>query len=1065
MTKRLFLMMTLGMWAQDVTVTGVVMAQDEPDPVIGANVMIKGSTVGTITDFDGNFELQAKTGDVLQVSFMGYKTQELKVLGNGPVRITLEPDNVQLQEVVAIGYGTMKKSDLTGAVTSVSAEQLLKAPVAGLDQALQGRAAGVTVTTGSGQPGEAATIRIRGIGSAMGGNDPLYVVDGVITSDIKFLSPSDIKSMEILKDASATAIYGSRGANGVILITTKSGGEGKANISFDAYWGFQNRWKKLDLMSSSDMADYKLRIGMMGAAAAEAARNYALYQKSGLNAYLYQKNQSAAEFYPTNFDYASQNTDWQDAVFKPNAFMHNYNLSIDGGGDKGHYAFSAGYFSQQGTIIGSNYERLTLRLNSDYAVRKWLTIGEHISFMASRGRNAMNNSSSAGASIISAALAMAPWDPTHYPEGTVNFNGEDISNKPANSSNFRNVTNPFVMVETSHPEDKAERIVGDLYLQIQPVEGLTIKSSISTDFSIARHKLFKDEYTFTPFQPNRINFLESSITRYNTLLEETTITYAREIGKHNFSVMVGQTWSESQSYGIGNSGAGILNPVESNWYLSNTTENNTNPAGDSKSRLRRISFLGRAYYAYDSRYMVTVNFRADASSRFPNNPWGYFPSAAVAWRLSQEPFIRDKDLTWLDNIKIRAGFGQVGNDGVNNSDFITTMESGSAVFWGYPFGPTTPPATDPTQEQPQDQQMSYGAAVMKQANTSGRWETNQQWDAGLDFSFWNGMLSGTIDWFLRDTKDALLYVNSPAHVGSFWSIVKNVGNIRNQGLEITLNHEHRVGPVTYNIGGNLSWIKNELTALNGGSPLYENGTLLKTDVGLPLRTFWGYEYEGVYQSDEEAAYFTNVSLHAGDAIYKDQNGDHILDDKDYVNIGNPFPKLTYGINIGAEFYGVDIQLFFQGVYGNKIYNALRIRTEGIGDNCTLSSAMKDAWIGYSTDIQKTMIKNGVEGDPTQYENRSGTIPNPAGSTTNFANSSRFIEDGSYLRLKNIQIGYTLPKKITQKFYCDRLRFYATASNLFTITKYSGFDPEVGGGVDYGNYPQSRTFTFGLNANF
>ena len=373
----------LAIWAQS-TVTGVVMAQDEPDPVIGANVMVKGTTTGTITDFDGNFELQASAGDVLQVSFMGYKTQEVKVTGAGPLRITLVPDNVQLQEVVAIGYGTMKKSDLTGAVTSVSADELLKAPVSGLDQALQGRAAGVTVTSNSGQPGEGATIRIRGIGSAMGGNDPLYVVDGVIVGDIKWLSPADIKSMEILKDASAAAIYGSRGANGVILITTKSGGEGKVNINFDAYWGFQNRWKKMDVLGSKDFAETELRICAMR----NGAEEIAYYQNNGFRPWLNMYKLGNAditkisEYYPINFDYTNQETDWQDEVFRPNAFMHNYNLSFDGGSDKGHYALSASYFSQEGTIVGSNYNRFTLRLNTDCNVRDWLTIGEHFSLVS-----------------------------------------------------------------------------------------------------------------------------------------------------------------------------------------------------------------------------------------------------------------------------------------------------------------------------------------------------------------------------------------------------------------------------------------------------------------------------------------------------------------------------------------------------------------------------------------------------------------------------------------------------------------------------------------------------------
>ena len=1053
--------MSLAAFAQTLTVTGVVMAQDEPDPVIGANVMVKGSTNGTITDFDGNFSLQAKQGDVLQVSFMGYKTQEVKVSGAGPLRVTLVPDNVQLQEVVAIGYGTMKKSDLTGAVTSVSADQLLKAPVAGLDQALQGRVAGVTVTTGSGQPGEAATIRIRGIGSAIGGNDPLYVVDGVITSDIKFLSPSDIKSMEILKDASATAIYGSRGANGVILITTKSGGEGKVNINFDAYWGFQNRWKKLDLMGAQEFAEMKVRIGAMRNGGAEIAH----YYKYGFNDWMYVYNTGDDSYFPSVltprnpgglYDYSLNETDWQDEVFHKNAFMHNYNLSIDGGGEKGHYAFSAGYFSQDGTIIGSNYNRLTLRLNSDFKIRKWLTIGEHLSFVHSAGRNAMNNSSSPGASVISAALAMAPWDPTHYQEGTKNVQGEDLSGRIAASSNFKNVVNPFSMVEESFPNNQNERWVGDLYLEIKPVEGLTIRPSISMDYSLNRNRNFKNQYEYSSFDKMNLNFIESNMTRYMSLLEETTITYARQIGKHNFSVMAGQTWQEWNQYGLAGSGSGILNPVESNWYVSRATEK-LGYSSDNVARIRRMSFLGRVFYSYDSRYMITANFRADASSKFTKNPWGFFPSVALAWRLSEEHFIKDKELDWLDNIKIRAGWGQVGNDGIGSGSFVQSIFSANTVFTGYPLGGLLDEA-------------AYGAAVLTLVNQSGKWETNQQWDAGIDFSFWNGKLSGTVDYFRRDTKDALLYVNAPAHVGNRYSLTKNVGNIRNEGVEITLNHDNTVGRVHYNIGGNISFISNKLTDLNGGSPLWGDRT--KTDVGMPLNSFWGYEYEGVYKSDAEVleqfyGYKDNAeaNLHAGDARYKNLNGNGFLDEGDKRNIGNPFPKLTYGINLGADFYGVDIQLFFQGVYGNSIYNALRLRTEGAGTECAMSTSMRDVWIGYTDQAKSSMIDKGLNYMTMNLENLNGSIPNPVGSTLNTENSTRFIEDGSYLRLKNLQIGYTFPLKWTQKFRCSRLRLYATASNLFTITKYSGYDPEVGSGVDYGNYPQSRTFTFGLNATF
>ena len=1058
--KKLILFFTVLFAAVSVhaqTITGVVMAEGEPDPVIGANIMVKGTTNGTITDFDGNFQLQAKPGDILVVSYMGYKTQEVAATA-APMRITLQPDNVMLDEVVAVGYGTMKKSDLTGAVTSVSADQLLKAPVAGLDQALQGRAAGVTVMSNSGQPGEGATIRIRGIGSAMGGNDPLYVVDGVITGDIKWLSPTDIKSMEILKDASAAAIYGSRGANGVILVTTKSGGEGKVNISFDAYWGIQNRWKKMDVLGAKDFADTEIRIQAMR----NGAEEIAYYQQQGFRAWLNMYKLGNAninkisEYYPINFAYEDQETDWQDEVFRANAFMHNYNLSFDGGSDKGHYALSASYFGQEGTIVGSDYNRFTLRLNSDFKVRDWLKVGEHFSIVTSYGRNAMNNSSSAGASMISGALAMAPWDPVYYPEGSVNKNGKDISGYYSAGSNFKNVTNPYQMAFNSEPNSRRERAVGDVFLEITPVKGLTIKSAISADYEVNRTRTFTWPNIYTSYNASDENHISVGLNRALQLLEETTITYAREIGKHNFSVMAGQTWSEYNYYGMGGAGAEILNPIPSNWYLFRATENVTD-ASDSPGRSRRLSFLGRAFYGYDSRYMITINFRADASSKFTKQPWGFFPSAALAWRLSEEPFMRELDLGWLDNIKIRAGFGQVGNDGVPSSAFQYVMGSSVNVFYGYPLGP-----------EQNSGNATGGAAVLTLVDENGKWETNQQWDAGIDFAFWNGKLSGTIDYFHRSTIDALLYVNAPAHVGNRYSLVKNVGNILNEGVELSLNHENTVGKVHYNIGANFSFLHNELTKLNGGSPLWGDRT--KTDEGMALNSFWGYQYEGVYQTDQEALdqlyTFTasTIGVHAGDARYTDVNGDGKLDEDDKMVIGNPFPKMTYGLNFGLDCYGVDVQLFFQGAAGNKIYNAQRAMLEGDGSGYALASYMKnDVWVGYTEAVQNALLGKAV--NYMELENRNGTIPNPLGSPTNSENSTRFVEDGSYLRLKNLQIGYTLPTNITKKFRCSRLRFYATASNLLTITKYRGYDPEVGSGVDYGNYPQSRTFTFGLNATF
>lgn len=1036
--RKLFLVIcaalcAVSLYAQGTKVQGTVTSKEDGLPLVGVTVMIKGTFTGTSTDANGSYSIALpKGGGILTFSYIGYKDQDQTVSqSTTTLDVVLESDAMMLDEVVAIGYGVMRKSDLTGAVASVSAEQLQKTPAAGLDQALQGRAAGVTVNSSTGQPGAAAEVRIRGIGT-VNDSSPIYVVDGVITSDINFLNPNDIASTEILKDASSTAIYGSRGANGVIIVTTKSGNKdhSKINVEFNAYVGIQNRWNKLDLMGSAEQA--VTEITMQGQ---QSQINF--FNQNGFNAWLSAYKLGKSGFYPViasdknpdGLNYAAIDTDWQDEVFKKNALIQNYHVSVSGGSEKSSYALSASYFSQEGTIMGSNFKRLTLRSNTSYTIAKWLKIGENISFVSSEGRNAMNNNASPGASILSAALAMAPWDPTHYPAGSVNAAGEDLSGRIAASSNFRNVTNPFSMVERSHPLNQTDRWIGNVYLELQPVKGLTFRSEVSMDLASTRDRLFKDAYYYSDYDKADKNYISRSMNRAQTMRYENTLTYRNDWGKHSFSAMVGQTTEEYNYYFVGGAGASILNPSPNNWYLNQATEERTE-SSDSAARTRMFSLLGRLHYSYDNRYLITFNFRADASSKFPENLWGYFPSTALAWRISEEPWLRGSNV--LDNLKLRAGWGQIGNDKINSNSFTQVMFNSGPSFVDYPLGMS--PVLIP------------GATVLTYVNSGGKWETTEQWNLGVDFGLWNGKLTGTVDLFLRDTKDMLLDVMAPAHVGNRYSSKANVGTVRNQGIELSLSHANRIGSVRYTIDGNISFIRNRLTALNGGERVYGDHSIC--DVGLPLFSLWGYEYEGIYRTDEEVAQHqyavSNLSEHAGDARYKDQNGDGRIDDSDLVKIGNPFPWMTYGLNLSLEWKGLDVALFFQGVYGNEIYNAVRVRTEGKGQEATLGTSMRDVW---------------------SQSNPGGSIPNPWGSMRNFENSSRFVEDGSYLRLKNFSIGYTLPQRWTKKMHMSRWRFYITASNLFTITDYTGYDPEVGGGVDYGNYPQSRTFIFGTNINF
>lgn len=1021
--------------AQDLLqVSGTVTSAEDGEPLIGATVrVLEEKAKVAVTDLDGNYRISVKPGQTLGFSYVGYQEQKRKVTKAGSIDIGLTTAN-DLDELVVIGYGTMKKSDLTGSVSTIEGKNLQKTPSASLANALQGQAAGVTVNALSGEPGKAAEVRIRGIGSINGAN-PIYVVDGVICDDINFVSPNDIESTEILKDASATAIYGSRGANGVIIVTTRGGKKNqRARISFDGYVGMMQRWRKLDVMGAHDMMDAYVAIN-------GNTRQKKDYAENGMNAYISKYLTGNSPYFPTvynpetnpsGFDYASQNTDWQDEVFR-NALIQNYHLSIDGGGENFTYSMSAGWFGQEGTVIGSDYSRFTGRLNTTYQATPWLKIGENVSVMASVAKNSNGgNSGSAGANLLAAAFAMAPWDPTHYSEGSVNPAGKDLSGGISAGSNFKNVTNPFSYVAYRHPHDRAERWVGNVFAELTPYKGFNFKSTFSFDYNIGTARSFSDKYEVSSYDKMEKNFLSSSISRAFYWNVDNILTYSNTFGKNFITAMVGQTVEQYTYYSIGDSGASILNPVERNWYLSQTTEDNTNPAGDSVARNRRFSWLGRIHYSFDDRYLATVNFRADGSSRFPENAWGFFPSFALAWRISSEQFMDRFDN--LSNLKLRFGWGKVGNDAVANSAFSQNVETSSTWFTGYPFG--NPSA------------LAYGSAVTNWVNRNGHWENTEQWTLGVDFGFFQNRLNGSVDFFIRDTQDMLMSVVAPAHAGNQFSAQANVGEVRNKGVEIQLEHRNTVGDFSYSISGNVSFIKNKLTALNGGAPV-PNGLLQMTDQGFPLYYFRGYEYEGVYRTQEEIDAYLHgypagaIPYNVGDAKYKDQNGDGMITDEDRVNIGDPTPWLNYGLNLTGAWKGFDLSLFFQGVGGNKIYNYQRQQFESNGTTSVLAPVMKDAWT---------------------VDNPDGSIPNPKNSM-NYLPSDRFLENGSYFRLKNIQLGYTLPQSVLDKLKLSNWRFYIQCGNVFTITRYKGFDPEVDGGVDYGNYPQARSFIFGMNITY
>ena len=1025
------------------TVTGHVTSSEDGEDLIGVTVIVKGKTIGTSTDVEGNYKIEVPDGsNTLQFSYVGFATVDKQINGASVINVEMQSTSDDLEELVVVGYGTVKKSDLTGAVSSVNGDKLSKTPAPSLSNALQGQVAGVTVNSMTGRPGAAAEVRIRGVGTVNGAS-PIYVVDGVIADDINFLSTSDIEHIEVLKDASATAIYGARGANGVIIVTTKSGAQNqRAKVTFNGYLGFQTRWKKLDVMNAKDFADTYVAINSNAAAKK-------VYEEQGFNQWLnlYQGVRSSdyyptvynAETNPNGFDYSAVDTDWQDVVFR-NGMIQNYHLSVDGGTEKATYSMSGSWFKQQGIIIGSDYSRFTARMNTSFQIFPWAKIGENISFMSSIAKNAYesgDNSESAGASILSAAFAMAPWDPVYYPAGSVNRNGKDLSGQISAGSNFKNVTNPMSMVTYSHPNNQNERFVGNVYIDLTPIKHFVWHTSYSFDYRISRNKSFMDAYEVSAYDKRDKNFLSSSMARQYYWNVDNILTYNNTFAeKHNLTAMAGFTVEEYNYYSIGNSGSSILNPVPSNWYLNQVTDDYGTPS-DGVSRNRRQSWLGRVNYSYDSRYLLTVNFRADGSSKFAENRWGYFPSFALAWRLSNENFMSNTR-EYLSELKLRLGWGKVGNDNIGNDAFVLNMFNNGPTFVGYPFGPG-------------GQQIVNAATVLTWINNGGHWENTEQYSVGLDFSFWSGKLAGSVDGFIRNTNDMLMSVNAPAHVGNRYAGMANVGKVRNAGIEFNLEHRNRVNDwFTYTVGGNFSYIDNKLVGLNGGSPIYTNYNQIQVvNQGFPLYYFWGYQYDGIFRSDEEAlAYLTgytaaDIPFHAGDSKYRDNNGDGRIDDQDRVYLGSSIPKINYGLNLAAELKDFDIQIFFQGTAGSKVYNQMRHRLESNGATSVLSPIMKDAWT---------------------VDNPNGSIPNPRNSI-NYYVSDRFLENGDYFRLKDLQIGYSLPKSILGSKGLSQCRFYVQCSNLFTITKYSGFDPEVNGGVDYGNYPQSRSFIFGVNLTY
>lgn len=1004
-------------FSQSFSIRGNVTDKTDKSPLPGVSIIVKGTTIGTISDMDGNFTLSVNQGNTLVFSFIGYNKQEITITNAAALNIILEPENVDIDEVVVIGYGTVKKSDLTGSVSTVSSSNIKQSKSSGIDQAMQGRAAGVTVTANSGQPGKGVTVRVRGIGT-VNNSDPLYVVDGVSLSEISFLNPGDIQSMEILKDASATAIYGSRGANGVVLITTNKGSSKstKMNTSFDFYVGVQNKWKTLDLMNREQYARFK---GYDPNDASYSGFSDWVYRKFGL---------SNNPYIPTDVKYEDYDTDWQNVVFRDNARISNYHFSVDGGSKEGSYAFSFGYFDQDGIIIASNFKRLTLRVNTTYKLSDHIKIGENLSLTNARNRGVATNNENY--SVLNSAISFAPWDPVKYPDGRIT------------PSTTTNLINPISMIENQNPKDQWNRLVGNVYMDITPLEGLTFKSDLGSDVSYGEAMNFKPKYNISPSDYMANNFLEHSYQKYFMWLWENTLTYHKLFEEHDLTLLAGMTAQEGSWDYLGASKTNLPNESPNMWYLDAATQNAT--AGGRGWEWAMQSYLGRIQYAYKSRYLLTFSVRRDGSSRLgENNKWGIFPSTALKWKISEEGFFEPLK-PYLNTFNLKAGWGQTGNQEIGNYAFTTTINSGTS-FVGYVFGQT--------------QTLTAGAAPLRNANPDLSWEAAEQTNFGADFSMLESKVSVTMEYYIKNTLDMLVEVPVPGHVGVRYASMQNAGKVQNKGFEFSAEYKQNHKDFYYTVGGNFSITKNEVISLGGGENIYsapfKGEFLTRTREGDPIGAFYGYQIAGIFQDEYDVEEYVNSegkqiqpNAQPGDYKFVNQNDDNKIDQNDKVNLGNPFPDLTYGLNASLQYKGFDFQIFIQGVQGNELYNCNKYFTQGDGYT-NLGSEMENAWHGKGT---------------------SNSLANPAGSANNLLASSRYIEDGSYLRLKNLQIGYSLPKSWTSKAGLTKMYFYLNATNLLTFTKYSGFDPEIGVtngldmGVDRGTYPQARIISIGATIN-
>lgn len=1019
-------------------ITGTVV-DSKGEPLIGVNILVKNSSSGAITDVDGKFSIDnVASNAVLTVSYIGYVAQEITVGGRSTINITLMDDTQALEEVVVVGYGSFKKSDLTGAISQVKGEDLVNLPMRSAADALQGKAAGVMVTATSGSPGAVGSIRIRGVGT-VNNNDPLYVVDGLPQDDINWLNARDIESIEVLKDASAQAIYGARAANGVILISSKRGEAGstyRSSIEFDMNIGFQTIAKEYEMLDAAGFMEYKnLAYANAGQPLLE---DFATPEK----------REQILSFLGKNGGRAG--TNWWNEVNQTgfDAPTQNYNLAFSGGMDKLRYRTSFSYTDMQGILKGSEYQRLTGRLNVDNEVTKWLTLSGNVSISYDQRRNLDEQSVYSG--TVFSSLAADPITPVYrdnlvdipdFLEGRImggyeptnpwsRYTGILYSNKP----NTVAQTDRNAMLQMKDLQTKTN-VSGDFKL----FPFLTFKSSIALDLRRREWNGFAPKYHLDGDEFSTDAYV--NVTHYNTdyWVFDNYLTYNDSFDRHSINVMVGTSAEKDRREVVVAQKKGMVNNDKSQQILDAGTKD---PAAGGNITISSLnSYFGRVFYSYDNKYMITGNIRWDGSSRFPDgNRWGVFPSVSGGWNFAEESFMGNLD--WLSQGKLRAGWGQIGNQKTGNAVYQNTFANSGYYIFGSNY--------------------SLSGLRYQVGNPDLKWETTSQLDLGLDLAFFNGSLRASFDYFDRKTSDMLIQLPLPQALGlPNWPWV-NAGSVTNRGVEFSLGYNGKAGKdFTYSIDGNISTYRNKVTDLKGttigGMGVHLSSTnYTMTEEGMPIGYFYGFKTDGVFQTQEEIDNYKNNGLvimpdaKPGDLKYQDLDKDGKIGEEDRTMIGNPHPDFTFGLTLGGEYKNFDFSMFFQGSVGNDVMNIIKYDIySGTG------------WYNAPKDILTTFW------DGPGSTNKNFRID----SNTRMNNqlSDWVIEDGSYVRLKNIQLGYTFPAALTKKITINNLRVFVAAQNLFTITGYSGLDPEIGHadsplyqGIDVGYYPQPRTFMFGIS---